>query len=74
MSRFPYKLQENGSGSRILQKVTIYIAKQDYCKEMYRKLLYNIYNTHICANDPNIKRGSCKVNAANVSQSFSFLI
>jgi trypsin len=53
------RLSQDGPGSRILQKATIYIAKQDYCKNMYNKILYNIYDTHICANDPNVSRGSC---------------
>ncbi|XP_011868436.1 PREDICTED: chymotrypsin-2-like [Vollenhovia emeryi] len=53
------RLSQDGPGSKILQKATIYIAKQSYCKKMYEKLIYNIYNTHICANDPNVSRGSC---------------
>ncbi|XP_012529672.3 trypsin-1 [Monomorium pharaonis] len=51
------RLSSNGPGSRILQKAIIYIAKQEYCNEMYNG---NIYNTHICANNPNISQGSCK--------------
>ncbi|XP_070161271.1 chymotrypsin-2-like [Polyergus mexicanus] len=54
------RISEDGPGSNILQQATIYIADQDYCKNMYSKMLYNIYDTHICANDPNISRGSCK--------------
>ncbi|KMQ90865.1 mite allergen der f 3-like protein [Lasius niger] len=54
------RISEDGSGSKVLQQATIYITDQEYCKNMYNKILYDIYDTHICANDPNISRGSCK--------------
>jgi len=54
------RLSQDGPGSKILQKANIYIAKQNYCREMYNKMIYTIYDTHICANDPNVSRGSCK--------------
>ncbi|XP_029163066.1 mite allergen Der p 3-like [Nylanderia fulva] len=54
------RLSEDGPGSKILQRATIYIVDQEYCKNMYNKILYNIYDSQICANNPNISKGSCK--------------
>ncbi|XP_071637582.1 chymotrypsin-2-like [Temnothorax longispinosus] len=54
------RLSPDGPGSKYLQKANIYIAKQDYCKRMYDRMMYDIYDTHICAYDPNVNRGSCK--------------
>ncbi|KAL6257051.1 hypothetical protein P5V15_011986 [Pogonomyrmex californicus] len=53
------RLSVEGPASKILQKATIYTAKQDYCRYKYREIIYNIYNTHICAFDPAVHRGSC---------------
>ncbi|KAL6435844.1 hypothetical protein ACFW04_005603 [Cataglyphis niger] len=54
------RISQNGPSSKILQQAIIYIADQEYCKNMYTNIQYNIYDTQICANDPNISRGSCK--------------
>ncbi|KAL0111980.1 hypothetical protein PUN28_013305 [Cardiocondyla obscurior] len=54
------RLSPDGPGSKILQKANIYVAQQSYCREMYGYMQYPIYDTHICANDPDIRRGSCK--------------
>ncbi|XP_072747521.1 mite allergen Der p 3-like [Anoplolepis gracilipes] len=54
------RISESSSGSNFLLKATVYITDQEYCKNIYNKILEYIYDTHICANDPNISRGSCK--------------
>ncbi|XP_032686017.1 trypsin-1-like [Odontomachus brunneus] len=43
-----------------LQKTTIYIADQNYCKSMYSNNGYHIYPTHVCAYDPTVNKGSCQ--------------
>ncbi|XP_019882307.1 mite allergen Der p 3-like [Camponotus floridanus] len=55
-----FGITKNGLRSKILQQATIYITSQEYCKDMYNKVLSDIYDTQICANDPNKRRGACK--------------
>ena len=57
-----YYLQyAGGELSRFLQKVTILIADQDYCRKVYAPLKADVYETHICAHDPVSEHGSCQV-------------
>ncbi|RLU26778.1 hypothetical protein DMN91_000575 [Ooceraea biroi] len=53
------RMWQDGPESRTLKKAIIYIADQDYCRWMYNSFANSIYDTHICANDPYISRGSC---------------
>ncbi|XP_029050344.2 trypsin-1-like [Osmia bicornis bicornis] len=41
-----------------LQRVNILIADQEYCKNTY-KGSQNIYDSHVCAYDPSVEKGSC---------------
>ncbi|XP_066591615.1 ovochymase-1-like [Prorops nasuta] len=49
-----------GSSSYILQRANIIIADQNYCKKMYKKIGKTIYDSQICAYNPDISTGSCK--------------
>ncbi|XP_029050356.2 chymotrypsin-2-like [Osmia bicornis bicornis] len=42
-----------------LQRVTILIADQEFCKYTY-KGSQNIYDSQVCAYDPTVKKGACK--------------
>ncbi|XP_058798968.1 mite allergen Eur m 3-like isoform X2 [Phymastichus coffea] len=42
-----------------LQKATIFIADPEYCNKIMKEKRMTIYPTHICANDPSIRRGQC---------------
>lgn len=44
-----------------MQRAQIRIADQKYCKAVYEDHGHFIYGTHICAYDPDIRKGSCKV-------------
>ncbi|KMQ89713.1 mite allergen der f 3-like protein [Lasius niger] len=53
-------LKHNGNRTKELNVVSIKVADQAYCRYMYAKHLKNIFDTHICANEPTVERGSCK--------------
>nr|XP_033322627.1 trypsin-1-like [Megalopta genalis] len=53
------RLRQGGPTTIFLQRVNILIASQEYCKLMYHKQGYNVYNSHICAYDPSVQKGSC---------------
>lgn len=53
------RLWQGGPTTNQLQRVNIYIADQTYCKDMYRKMYYNVYPTQVCAYDPSSEKGSC---------------
>ncbi|KOC69515.1 Trypsin-1 [Habropoda laboriosa] len=53
------RLWQGGPTTIYLQRVNILVASQDYCKLMYNKRHYNIYDSHICAYDPSVEKGSC---------------
>ncbi|KAG7197997.1 hypothetical protein KM043_016222 [Ampulex compressa] len=53
------KVNERG-GSKLLQRVNIRIADQDYCRRMYEPLTVTVYSTQFCANDRWQNKGSCK--------------
>lgn len=63
------KLQQGGPTTEKLQRVDIYIADLDYCKEVYNKMGLRVSDTQVCANDQKSEKGSC-----HVSLSFLFLI
>lgn len=50
---------ESGLVSKVLLQATIYISDQEDCKDTYKNMGYRIYDTHICARNPNISRGAC---------------
>ncbi|XP_072747507.1 chymotrypsin-2-like [Anoplolepis gracilipes] len=54
------RLRYNGNRTNELNVASIKIADQAYCRDMYAKHSKNIFNTHICANEPTVERGSCK--------------
>lgn len=53
------RLSQGGPTTIHLQRVNILIANQEYCKLMYNKLNYNVYETQICAYYPTSEKGSC---------------
>ncbi|XP_011863837.1 PREDICTED: trypsin-1-like [Vollenhovia emeryi] len=53
-------LWSGGPSTDKLQRVNILIADQEYCKDMYGSMGYNIYATHVCAHDPSVEKGSCQ--------------
>ncbi|XP_076301532.1 chymotrypsin-2-like [Lasioglossum baleicum] len=53
------RLRQGGPTTIHLQRVNILIANQDYCKLMYNKAGYNIFESHVCAYDPKVEKGSC---------------
>lgn len=53
------RLWSGGATTNKLQRVNIMIAEQKYCKDMYDKMYYNIYETQVCAYDPISEKGSC---------------
>ncbi|XP_051156162.1 chymotrypsin-2-like [Leptopilina boulardi] len=53
----PLKL--GGSNSNNLQKANIFIVKQSFCVNTYKKKNLTIYNSQLCAYDPKIQRGAC---------------
>ena len=54
-------LQQGGPTTVNLQRVNILIADQEYCKHIYNKAHYNVYDTQVCAYDPKVEKGSCNV-------------
>ncbi|KAG7197996.1 hypothetical protein KM043_016221 [Ampulex compressa] len=54
------RLWEGGPVSNRLQRVNIFIADADHCKNVYKKISKNIHTSQLCANDPSTSRGSCK--------------
>ncbi|XP_076748619.1 trypsin-1-like [Xylocopa sonorina] len=53
------RLWQGGPTTVYLQRVDILIADREYCRLIYGKEDYNIYNSQICAYDPSIQKGSC---------------
>ncbi|XP_046819420.1 chymotrypsin-2-like [Vespa crabro] len=53
------RLWQNGATTKKLQRAMIYIADQNYCRNMYATMGYSIHNSHLCAYDPESPRGSC---------------
>ncbi|XP_066590992.1 trypsin-1-like [Prorops nasuta] len=54
------KLQENGEGSQILQRLDVEIADQTFCNKTYIDLGVPVLKTHICAYDPKDNKGACQ--------------
>ncbi|KAI4479926.1 hypothetical protein M0804_010665 [Polistes exclamans] len=53
------RLWQDGSTTKKLQRVQIYIADQSYCRNMYKRMGYAIHDSHVCAYDPKSEKGSC---------------
>ena len=53
------RLWQGGPTTVHLQRVNILIADQEYCRLIYGKQHYNIYDSHVCAYDPTVEKGSC---------------
>ncbi|XP_043515642.1 chymotrypsin-2-like [Frieseomelitta varia] len=53
------RLRQGGPTTVNLQRVNILIADQEYCKYIYNKMHYNVYDTQVCAYDPKVEKGSC---------------
>ena len=53
------RLWQGGPTTVHLQRVNILIADQEYCRLIYNKQHYNIYDSHVCAYDPTVEKGSC---------------
>ncbi|KAK9300704.1 hypothetical protein QLX08_006729 [Tetragonisca angustula] len=53
------RLRQGGPTTVNLQRVNILIADQEYCKHIYNKAHYNVYDTQVCAYDPKVEKGSC---------------
>ncbi|CAD1468906.1 unnamed protein product, partial [Heterotrigona itama] len=53
------RLRQGGPTTVHLQRVNILIADQEYCKYIYGKQSYNVYDTQVCAYDPKVEKGSC---------------
>ncbi|XP_031838671.1 chymotrypsin-2-like [Nomia melanderi] len=53
------RLRQGGPTTIHLQRVNILIANQEYCTLMYKKHGYKIYDSHVCAYDPSVEKGSC---------------
>ncbi|XP_003705839.1 trypsin-1 [Megachile rotundata] len=53
------RLSLGGPTTVRLQRVNIYIADPEYCRYIYNKRGYNIYDSHVCAYDPSTAKGSC---------------
>ncbi|KAK2578460.1 hypothetical protein KPH14_000961 [Odynerus spinipes] len=53
------RLWQGGPTTTKLQRVNIVIADQGYCRSMYNKMSYAIYDTHVCAYNPESSKGSC---------------
>ncbi|KAG7197992.1 hypothetical protein KM043_016217 [Ampulex compressa] len=53
------RLWLNGPTTHKLQRVNNYIASQDKCRDAYARVYYDVYETHICANDPSVSKGAC---------------
>ncbi|XP_043468491.1 chymotrypsin-2-like [Leptopilina heterotoma] len=54
------RLQYKGPRPDHMQRAQIRIADQNYCRAVYEDHGHFIYPTHICAYDPDIRKGSCK--------------
>ena len=52
------RLWKGGPTTVRLQRVNILIADQEYCKYTYKNV-GNIYDSHVCAYDPSVAKGSC---------------
>ncbi|XP_034940686.1 trypsin-1-like [Chelonus insularis] len=52
-------LWEGGMSPDVLQKAEIETAEHNYCKQVYKNIALNIYQTHLCAYDPVESTGSC---------------
>ncbi|XP_043262964.1 trypsin-1-like [Colletes gigas] len=48
-----------GATTKQLMKARILIADQTKCRKVYKTLMMNIYDSHICANDPSVEKGAC---------------
>lgn len=57
------KLQQGGPTTNKLQRVNIVIADQGYCANIYNKMGYHVYDTQVCAYDPQVEKGSCHVSS-----------
>ncbi|XP_017761679.1 PREDICTED: chymotrypsin-2-like isoform X1 [Eufriesea mexicana] len=53
------RLWQGGPTTIYLQRVNILIANQEYCRLMYNRENYNVYDSQICAYDPSTQKGSC---------------
>ncbi|XP_017888643.1 chymotrypsin-2-like, partial [Ceratina calcarata] len=53
------RLWQGGPTTIYLQRVNILIADQQYCKLIYSKQHYNVYDSQVCAYDPTVQKGSC---------------
>ncbi|XP_043468493.1 chymotrypsin-2-like [Leptopilina heterotoma] len=52
-------LNLSGRNSNTLQKANIFITEQSLCVNKYKKENLTIYDSQICAYDPNVQRGAC---------------
>lgn len=52
-------LSVGGQIPNTLQKAKLQITDQHKCKDAYKSLRMNIYDSHICASDPKATRGAC---------------
>ncbi|XP_053975998.1 trypsin-1-like [Hylaeus volcanicus] len=48
-----------GSTTKELYKARIFIADQANCRNVYKRVYQNVYDSHICANDPSVEKGAC---------------
>ncbi|XP_076301520.1 chymotrypsin-2-like [Lasioglossum baleicum] len=53
------RLSVGGQIPNTLQKATLEITDQNTCKNAYKRMGMNIYDSYICANDPKATRGAC---------------
>ncbi|XP_011147843.2 trypsin-1 [Harpegnathos saltator] len=53
------RLWQNGPTTKKLQRVNILIADQDYCRQKYNSMGYNVHLSQVCAYDPDTEKGSC---------------
>lgn len=52
-------LSVGGQIPNTLQKAKLEITDQNTCKNAYKSMRMNIYDSHICASDPKATRGAC---------------
>lgn len=51
--------RQGGSTVTKLQRVNIFIVDQDECRNMHKGFGFKIHPTHVCAYDPQAKKGAC---------------
>ncbi|XP_076618999.1 trypsin-1-like [Colletes latitarsis] len=48
-----------GPTTKQLMMARILITDQTKCRDVYKRVMMNIYDSHICANDPSVQKGAC---------------